>query len=231
MLRAKLKGKLVDGAIREDALTAIVLSRLSYLPPTLARNVIIGGLREYPLQDVRAVERLFTKSAAAAPFALHLWPRLEAASGGGQVEPDAVIEIGNSVLVVEAKQSGLGGNQRLGQIEREIGAVMQVRKRLGANREEQFAALLIEPPPSRDLASWSVRLERRGIEVFALRWSDLADAVLAAARSPAVASHERAVLTDILAGLGAARVHAILPLASLPPEAFTDIPHWFTNLE
>jgi hypothetical protein len=111
VLHALLKKKLrvidttLDYRDVEDHLTAAVLTRISYLSPKLASQLIEESIRPQHLGD-RLISITHTDDADDADVWIEFWPRYtDATSSQSVVEPDAVLGIADHVYVVEAKRT------------------------------------------------------------------------------------------------------------------------------
>lgn len=192
MLNCTLRNKPGRGDLAfEDALTATVFERLAYLEPHVALRLLFRACPALLRSVGGSVER----------FRVDLWPMFaDATHEQLRVEPDAVIDLGVGLVVVEAKRPG--GGQRVEQIRREVASV--------GKRDRVLAVILVEPAGAE-----AIRDALRPLPVAASRWADIADAVLADLEDTAHPPHVRAVLHDILRGLAAAGVRALRPLSHL----------------
>lgn len=218
MLRAKLAGKQVD-EVHEDALTAIVLSRLSYLPGDRAWSLLFRAIERLPQlpEDARAVMAPLRAASLGAAFSPRLWPWLRHSERDGSVEPDATIVLGDFLLVLEAKRPWCGATQTVEQLRAELGAVRAAEGGRGpfeGGRTRTLVVVMIEPPTS--FEAWSRSLE---VPVLALRWTDLREAVDEALARGDVAPHERAILEDLAEGLELGGARVVLPMAKIGLDA------------
>lgn len=184
----------------EDALTATVFERLSYLPPALAVTLLaeaapgLGGPCPWPQGDVA--------------FDAHFWPWLEApadVTGRTNVEPDVVIWLGSCWLLVEAKHHGA---QDARQWVREVRALQHAldrpHKTLGPRGVKRAPILFLAvggTNPAGDtqrLEAYRTTLSQRSDEpvppVARLRWRSLGKAVRR--HAPDHPAHHK-VLVDI----------------------------------
>lgn len=191
MLHATLRSKPGGGNLAfEDALTATVLERLAYLPSDVA----------WALLNAASPGLSALLKTPEPSFALRLWPwhRLPGVVGAPprRVQPDAVIDTGSGVVVVEAKRPGLGHHQTVEQWTRELQAVQ-------ADGIDVRALLLVEPPEQ-------VPVVLEGVFVCGMRWQTLADVVEQERRQARGPSGR--LLDDITAALRSRSLHPFLPL-------------------
>lgn len=192
MLHAALRKKPGSGDLStEDALTATIFERFSYIPADLAWSIFTMVFRPAMSEQMPIME--------AEQFAPVLWPSY-CHPDGGRVEPDVVLVAGNATLVIEVKQPGGGETQRLEQWRREIAAVQQsVSGRL----------ILVAMPAPVDFAAISGGI---GAEAGSVDWDDLADAIAVALRRAQLSSTIR-VLEDMLRALRTRGCTPFLPLS------------------
>ena len=192
MLRALTQRKLAlpdedEGVSRlEDALTATVFERLSYLPAVLAMDILQQAC--VPLSQ--SSESVFPILGQAG-LTFEFWPRFRHPDGR-LVEPDVVIWSGDKALVVEAKHHG---EQDQRQWVREIRAV-------GAESVVGFiAAGGRSPRQDEERAEWVTRNLGAHLPMYQLIW----DALYARVEERVLAQPppERRVLEDLVCGLAA----------------------------
>lgn len=107
ILHGKKRGSGIEGESlagdfggAEDTLTATLFERLTYLPDEIICKILFR--RDMWQDSVRSPERVVS---------VQYWPRWESFSGGGQKEPDLVIEFDDRVLIVEAKRFDFADQQ------------------------------------------------------------------------------------------------------------------------
>jgi hypothetical protein len=206
MLRAMVHRK-TQRLHTEDILTAMAFSRLEYLAAPRGWSLLLSAMADFPGQSTTAREVIadLRHAATSAAFEASFWPWLETGEGA-RVQPDVVARLGPFEVIFEAKRLGGGEAQSREQLARELDAV-----RREAGPERSFVLVMVEPPAT-SFAEWSRAL---GVHVLGFRWVDLRDAVDAALARGDSPPHERAILTDLAAGLDLAGVHGVAPLATL----------------
>ena len=161
----------------EDALTAMIIGRLRYLPPRVTWCLLV------------ACADIVRGTAPAEPRSLRMafWPRMPHPwEPDRKVEPDVVWEDETGIIVIEAKWNG---TQSPEQIDRECAAVMRAHP---AQRVTMLALGGVNANVTIEL-----RDRCRAQAVLALGWDRLADAARALRREEATEPF-RNVLEDVV---------------------------------
>ncbi len=212
MLHALLHGKLGERTLTEDALSAIVFGRLSYLPDELAWEILLRAARpaDQAKPDPEWAERLFGIPGPGTEdhFAPQLWVSLSPGPADREdrdrVEPDILLRRGDAWIVVEAKAPRKGGGQTKGQLGREYRALQHREK------HERIGLLLVEPPE--EYRAWMENMEP---PMRMVRWSDLADVIQSLRDDRVLPPPQDRILADLLAALDIAEVTSLLPMNGL----------------
>ena len=164
----------------EDPLTAAIFGRFRYLAPSVQAQ-LLGQL-------------LMGTWSYGALSRAEFWPRLEASAS--YVEPDALLEFEEALLLVEVKRPGTGGQSRKqwrGQVQaltRDEDLPEKPIRLLALGGNENEGRITMEDP--RRLP------DRPNVEVFRRQWMTFRDALQEVRRAT---EGENAVLDDMLEAL------------------------------
>jgi hypothetical protein len=187
--------------LKEDTLTAMVFSRLAYLPAPLFWRLISESCSPKVPTNLGEIESVsFWPTWTFHRTATTSFP-------DKRVEPDLLVHFNRVDLIIEAKRRDGVDSQKPDQLAREIGSWGQLSKN---NRADH--ALLLAVGGFSEVTDEGVRTLRnhvreqlvvlgekvRDVPLFAMRWADLRKAIEAASACDPIGRRERILLSDIL---------------------------------